>query len=128
MALNLIISFLMTVNPLHQNSVNSLVLRFRKLIRKYRNLKNLHQLSQKQKIKFTSAKPGHQKWNWKNNQMFCEKKAAGPHRIPANILKEYKRIFSITLALVINISFKTGIFPELCKLVQTIDLNRLLKP
>ena len=51
----------MTVNPLHQNSVNSLVLRFRKLIRKYRNLKNLHQLSQKQKIKFTSAKPGHQK-------------------------------------------------------------------
>ena len=126
MALKLI-WFLLKVNPLHQNSVNSLVLRFRKLIRKYQNLKNLHQLSQKQKIKFTSAKPCHRKWNWKNNQMFSDKKAVDPHRIPANILKEYKRIFSIPLALIINISFKTGIFPELCKLVQTIDLNRLLK-
>ena len=45
--------------------------------------------------------------------MFSEKKAIGPYSIPINILKEYKKILSIPLALIINISFKTGIFPEL---------------
>ena len=50
--------------------------------------------------------------------MFSGKKAVGPHNIQTKILKEYKNILSITLALVINISFKIGIFPELIKLAH----------
>ena len=50
--------------------------------------------------------------------MFSRKKAVGPHNIQTKILKEYKNILSIPLALVINISFKTGIFPELIKLAH----------
>ena len=43
--------------------------------------------------------------------MFSEKKAVGPYSIPINILKEYKKILSIPLALIINIYFKTSTFP-----------------
>ena len=50
--------------------------------------------------------------------MFSRKKAVGPHNIQTKILKEFKNILSITLALVINISFKIGIFPELIKLAH----------
>ena len=32
--------------------------------------------------------------------IFSDKKAVGPHSIPTNILKEYKKIFSIPLALI----------------------------
>ena len=52
--------------------------------------------------------------------MFSVKKAVGPHSIPTNILKQYKKILSILLALIINISFKTGIFRELCKIAHVI--------
>ena len=37
--------------------------------------------------------------------MSSEKKAVGPHSIPTNILKEFKKILSIPLALIINMSF-----------------------
>ena len=56
--------------------------------------------------------------------MFSEKKAVGPHSIPTNILKEYKKILSIPLAIIINISFKTGIFPELCKIAHVIPVYK----
>ena len=47
--------------------------------------------------------------------MFSEKKAVGPYSIPINILKEYKKILSIPLALIINIYFKTSTFPNSSK-------------
>ena len=47
--------------------------------------------------------------------MFSEKKAVGPYSIPTNILKEYKKILSIPLALIINIYFKASIFPNSAK-------------
>ena len=56
--------------------------------------------------------------------MFSEKKAVGPYSIPINILKEYKKILSIPLALIINISFKRGIFPELCKIAHVIPVYK----
>ena len=56
--------------------------------------------------------------------MFSEKKAVGPYSIPTNILKEYKKILSIPLALIINISFKRGIFPELCKIAHVIPVYK----
>ena len=60
----------------------------------------------------------------KKNQHFSEKKAVGPHSIPTNILKEYKEILYIPLALIINISFKTGIFPEFCKIAHVIPVYK----
>ena len=56
--------------------------------------------------------------------MFSQKKPLGPHSILANILKEYKKILSIHLVLIINISFKTGIFPELCKIAHVIPVYK----
>ena len=56
--------------------------------------------------------------------MFSEKKAVGRHSIWTNILKEYKKIISISLALIINISFKTGIFPELSKIAHIIPVYK----
>ena len=56
--------------------------------------------------------------------MFSEKKAVGHHSIWTNILKEYKKILSISLALIINISFKTGIFPELSKIAHIIPVYK----
>ena len=56
--------------------------------------------------------------------MFNEKKDVGPHSIPTNILKEYKKILSIPLALIINISFKTGIFSELYKIAHFIPVYK----
>ena len=56
--------------------------------------------------------------------IFSEKKAAGSHSILRNILKEYKKILSIPLALIINISFKRGIFPELCKIAHVIPVYK----
>ena len=54
--------------------------------------------------------------------MFSEKKAVGPHRISTNILTKYKKIPSIPLFLIINISFKTCIFPEFCKVAHVIPV------
>ena len=56
--------------------------------------------------------------------IFSDKRAVGPHSIPTNILKEYKKIFSIPLALIKNISFETGIFPELCKIAHVIPVYK----
>ena len=54
--------------------------------------------------------------------MFSKEKAVGSNSIPTNILKEYKKILSIPLALIINISFKTGHFPELSKIAHVIPV------
>ena len=46
------------------------------------------------------------------------RKAVGPNYISTRIFKEFKDILKIPLAIIINISFQTGIFPEQCKIVR----------
>ena len=47
---------------------------------------------------------------------FDLKKSLGPNSIPIYILKISNNFLSDALAEIINLSFKTGIFPDLCKL------------
>ena len=56
--------------------------------------------------------------------MFSEEKVVGLNSIPTNILKEYKKILSLPQALIINISFKTGIFPELSKIAHVFPVYK----
>ena len=50
------------------------------------------------------------------------KKSLGPNSIPIYILKISNNFLSDALAEIINISFKTGIFPDLCKLAKEIPI------
>ena len=94
------------------NSLNFLVQWLRNLIRKYLNLKDLTLTISKTNLNSLLLNPVYES---EIINMFSVKKALGPHSIPTNILKEYKKILSIPLALIMNISFKRGIFSELCK-------------
>ena len=49
---------------------------------------------------------------------FDFKKSLGPNSIPIYILKISNNFLSDALAEIINLSFKTGIFPDLCKLAK----------
>ena len=44
--------------------------------------------------------------------------AVGPNSIPTRIVQEFQNILKIALALIINISFQTGIFPKECKIAH----------
>ena len=46
------------------------------------------------------------------------RKAVGPNSIPTHILKEFKNILKIPLAIIINFFFQTGIFSEQCQIVH----------
>ena len=46
------------------------------------------------------------------------RKAVGANSILTRILQEFKNILKIPLAIIITISFQTGIFPEQCKIAQ----------
>ena len=50
------------------------------------------------------------------------KKSLGPNSIPIYILKISNNLLSDVLADIINLSFKTGIFPDLCKLAKIIPI------
>ena len=50
------------------------------------------------------------------------KKALGPNSIPIYILKISNNSLSNVLAEIINLAFKTGIFPDLCKLAKIIPI------
>ena len=47
-----------------------------------------------------------------------KKKALGPNSIPIKILKDHAVILSKPLSLLINLSFETGVFPDLCKIAR----------
>ena len=94
------------------NSMNFFVQWLRNLIRKYLNLKDLTLTISKTNLNSLLLNPVNES---EIINMFSVKKAVGPHSIPTNILKEYKKILSIPLALIMSISFKRGIFSELCK-------------
>ena len=51
-------------------------------------------------------------------------KSVGPNSIPVYILKIYKDFFSKNLCEIVNLSFITGIFPDLCKLAKIIPLHK----
>ena len=53
---------------------------------------------------------------------FDIKKTLGPNSIPIFILKLYNNFFSEKISEIINLSFTTGIFPELCKLAKVIPI------
>ena len=55
-------------------------------------------------------------------------KYLGPNSIPIFILKICNDFFSINLEKIINLSFKTGIFPELCKIAKVIPIFKKENP
>ena len=55
-------------------------------------------------------------------------KSLGPNSIPVYILKAFNDFFSENLSKIINISFETGIFPNLCKLAKVIPIYKKDNP
>ena len=49
-------------------------------------------------------------------------KSLGPNSVPIYILKVYNSFFSEKLSKIINLSFATGIFPDLCKIAKVVLL------
>ena len=52
------------------------------------------------------------------------KKSVGPMSIPTYILKLYKQFFSHYLAILINMSFETGIFPDVLKIAKVTPIHK----
>ena len=55
-------------------------------------------------------------------------KSLGPNSIPVYILKVFNNFFSENLSKIINISFETGTFPNLCKLAKVIPIYKKDNP
>ena len=55
--------------------------------------------------------------------MFSMKKAVGPHGIPSKFWRNIRGFF-LPLALAINISFKTGISPELFQIAHVVPVYK----
>ena len=53
---------------------------------------------------------------------FDNKTSLGPNSIPIYILEISNNLFSDLLTEIVNLSFKTGIFPDLCKLSKIISI------
>ena len=49
-------------------------------------------------------------------------KSLGPNSIPTNILKEIHETISIPLSTLINKSFTTGVFPNMCKMTKVVQI------
>ena len=49
-------------------------------------------------------------------------KSLGPNSIPRNILKEIHETISIPLSTLINKSFTTGVFPNMCKIAKVVPI------
>ena len=55
-------------------------------------------------------------------------KSLGPNSIPIYILKSCKHFISISLVKILNLSFETGIFPDLCKLAKIVPIFKKDNP
>ena len=53
-----------------------------------------------------------------------DKKSPGPNGIPVSLLKRFKAFFSCWLAKLINLSFETGVFPDLLKFAKITPLHK----
>ena len=60
--------------------------------------------------------------------LLTEKKSLGPNSIPMYVLKVANLFFADKLCDIINLSFITGIFPDLCKLAKVIPLFKKGNP
>ena len=49
-------------------------------------------------------------------------KSLGPNRIPTDILKEIHETTSIPLSTLMNKSFTTGVFPNMCKIAKVVPI------
>ena len=61
-------------------------------------------------------------------QSFDINKSLGPNSIPIFILKISNNFFSTKLTDIINLSFKSGIFPNLCKIAKVIPIFKKENP
>jgi len=59
---------------------------------------------------------------------FDHKKASGPHSIPMLILKLISQDISIPLSKLINLSFETGVFPEILKISKVVPIFKKGSP
>ena len=48
----------------------------------------------------------------------------GPNSVPIVLLKQFKKELSIPLPLITNLSFKTNIFPQACKIANVIPIYK----
>ena len=58
----------------------------------------------------------------KTSDIILHLESIGPNSLPTFIVKLCTEFFSIYLTKILNISFTTGIFPDLCKLVKVIPI------
>ena len=56
------------------------------------------------------------------------RKSIGPNSLPIYILKTCKEFISTSLVKIVNISFKTGIFPDLCKIAKVVPIFKKENP
>ena len=55
-------------------------------------------------------------------------KSSGPNSVPIHILKSCKHFISNSLVKILNLSFETGIFPDLCKLAKVVPIFKKEDP
>ena len=53
-----------------------------------------------------------------------QSKSSGPNGIPVFIIKEFINFFSVWLSYLVNLSFETGVFPDLMKVASVIPLHK----
>ena len=53
---------------------------------------------------------------------FKSNKGSGPNSIPSFILKNFKKELSVPLSILFNMSFKTGVHPDILKIAKTIPI------
>ena len=53
---------------------------------------------------------------------FKSSKGAGPNSLPTSLLKDFKKELSIPLSILFNMSFKTGVHPDVLKISKTIPV------
>ena len=59
---------------------------------------------------------------------FSNNKSAGPNSLPTPILKNCADVLSFPISYLVNLSFTTGKFPNLCKIAKVIPLFKKVIP
>ena len=60
--------------------------------------------------------------------LLTKKKSVGPNSIPMYVLKVANIFFADNLGDILNFAFKTGFFPDLCKLAKVVPLFKKDNP
>ena len=59
---------------------------------------------------------------------FSNNKSAGPNSLPSSVLKNCADVLSFPISYLVNLSFTTGKFPNLCKIAKVIPLFKKVIP